>query len=424
MKPWGKADEEAPIGNILKFGRNEEMRCKLFVCLASVLLLAIGTIKAAHGAQGEEKDRKPDRAISIYPEYPVIVAQKGEEVRMDLRVVNGGKSDEDVLLSLVHVPDGWKARIKTYSFPVKGVHVPKDSTKTLTLLAEPDKSIGPGEYSFKVKATTTDGKLSHENTLTIEVASDKQAKEQDIVLTTSYPVLRGPSDATFEFSLDIQNKTDQETSFDLLAKGPKDWQINFKPAYEDKYISSLRLKENQSRNVAVQVKPPRLAPIGEYPITVTVSSGKSKAEAQLTVVLTGTYKLEAGTPTGLLSLSAQQGKTSQVSLYVKNTGTAPNHDITFLSFKPENWKVEFQPERIDVIEPGDLKQVEVRITPAQEALVGDYSVGVSVKGEKANADVELRVTVKASPFWAWVGIGVILAVIAGLCVLFIVLGRR
>ena len=400
------------------------MRRIFLVYFVSVLFLAIGTIEAIHGAQGEEKDRKPDRAISIYPEYPVIVAQKGEEVRMDLRVVNGGKSDEDVLLSLVSVPDGWKARIKTYSFPVKGVHVPKDSTKTLTFLAEPDKNIGPGEYSFKVKATTTDGKLSHENTLTIEVASEKQAKDQDIVLTTSYPVLRGPSDATFEFSLDIQNKTDQETSFDLLAKGPKDWQINFKPAYEDKYISSLRLKENQSRNVAVQVKPPRLAPIGEYPITVTVSSGKSKAEAQLTVVLTGTYKLEAGTPTGLLSLSAQQGKTSQLSLYVKNTGTAPNHDITFLSFKPENWKVEFQPERIDVIEPGDLKQVEVRITPAQEALVGDYSVGVSVKGEKADADVELRVTVKASPFWAWVGIGVILAVIAGLCVLFVVLGRR
>jgi len=408
----------------VKFGRNEKMRRIFLVYFVSVLFLAIGTIEAIHGAQGEEKDRKPDRAISIYPEYPVIVAQKGEEVRMDLRVVNGGKSDEDVLLSLVSVPDGWKARIKTYSFPVKGVHVPKDSTKTLTFLAEPDKNIGPGEYSFKVKATTTDGKLSHENTLTIEVASEKQAKDQDIVLTTSYPVLRGPSDATFEFSLDIQNKTDQETSFDLLAKGPKDWQINFKPAYEDKYISSLRLKENQSRNVAVQVKPPRLAPIGEYPITVTVSSGKSKAEAQLTVVLTGTYKLEAGTPTGLLSLSAQQGKTSQLSLYVKNTGTAPNHDITFLSFKPENWKVEFQPERIDVIEPGDLKQVEVRITPAQEALVGDYSVGVSVKGEKADADVELRVTVKASPFWAWVGIGVILAVIAGLCVLFVVLGRR
>lgn len=408
----------------MKFGRNEKMRRIFLVYFVSVLFLAIGTIEAIHGAQGEEKDRKPDRAISIYPEYPVIVAQKGEEVRMDLRVVNGGKSDEDVLLSLVSVPDGWKARIKTYSFPVKGVHVPKDSTKTLTFLAEPDKNIGPGEYSFKVKATTTDGKLSHENTLTIEVASEKQAKDQDIVLTTSYPVLRGPSDATFEFSLDIQNKTDQETSFDLLAKGPKDWQINFKPAYEDKYISSLRLKENQSRNVAVQVKPPRLAPIGEYPITVTVSSGKSKAEAQLTVVLTGTYKLEAGTPTGLLSLSAQQGKTSQLSLYVKNTGTAPNHDITFLSFKPENWKVEFQPERIDVIEPGDLKQVEVRITPAQEALVGDYSVGVSVKGEKADADVELRVTVKASPFWAWVGIGVILAVIAGLCVLFVVLGRR
>jgi uncharacterized membrane protein len=86
--------------------------------------------------------------------------------------------------------------------------------------------------------------------------------------------------------------------------------------------------------------------------------------------------------------------------------------------------VKFNPEKIEALEPGALKQVEVIITPARQALVGDYSVGVMIDGEKANKTVEFRVTVRASTAWVWIGIGIILVVIAGLSILFIKLGRR
>ena len=80
-----------------------------------------------------------------------------------------------------------------------------------------------------------------------------------------------------------------------------------------------------------------------------------------------------------------------MSVFVKNTGSAVNKGIGFSSFKPENWKVEFKPEKIEALEPGAMKQVEVTITPAAQALVGDYSVGISVDGEKGSSKtVELR----------------------------------
>ncbi len=176
--------------------------------------------------------------------------------------------------------------------------------------------------------------------------------------------------------------------------------------------------------MAVEVKPHRLAEAGEYPISVRVGSGDAKAESQLTVILTGTYKLEAGTPSGILSLEARKGKPANMSIYVKNTGSATNHDIKFLSVKPENWKVTFEPERIELLKPDELKQVEVTITPADEALVGDYSVGLSVDGEKASKTMELRTTVRASTAWGWIGIGIIVGVIVGLGGLFTWLGRR
>ncbi len=167
-----------------------------------------------------------------------------------------------------------------------------------------------------------------------------------------------------------------------------------------------------------------LATAGEYPVNIRVSSGDAKAEGKLTVALTGTYNLEAGTPSGLLSMNARQGKPANMSVYVKNTGSAPNHDVKFMSFKPENWKVEFNPESIPVIEPGNLKQIEVTITPHEEALVGDYSVAVDVQGEKASKDLEFRVSVRASTAWGYVGIGIIVVVVAGLIGLFRWLGRR
>jgi uncharacterized membrane protein len=304
--------------------------------------------------------------------------------------------------------------------------VPAGEDKTLTFEAAPGKDVKPGKYNFRIEAEAADGqfKLAQDISVVVTSAEEKSDEDRGVKLTTSYPEISGPSDATFEFSVEVDSKLDKDAVFDLLSNGPKGWDINFKPAYETKYITSLRLKSNQNQTIAVEVKPAMMAAAGKYPINVRVSSGDAKGEVQLAVVLTGTYSLEVGTPTGLLSLDARQGKPANISFYVKNTGSAANHNIKFMSFKPENWKVEFTPENIDVIEPGDLKQVEVTITPYEEALVGDYSISVNVEGEKASKIIEFRTTVKASAAWGWIGIGVIVAVIGGLFGIFRWLGRR
>jgi uncharacterized membrane protein len=109
---------------------------------------------------------------------------------------------------------------------------------------------------------------------------------------------------------------------------------------------------------------------------------------------------------------------------VKNTGTAPQSQIKFMSFKPENWKMEFKPEKLVNLKPGEVRQVQAFITPAQQALVGDYSVAVNCMGDKADKDMEFRVTVKAPSAWGWIGIGIILFVLLGLVFTFRKLGRR
>lgn len=396
------------------------------ICTALLLSFFIPSLLFGQEKKKEDLEKRPERSIEMAVEYPVVEVPPKEEVSLDLIFHNKGRSNENVDVWIDSQPKGWKARIKTYQFTVMGVHVPSGEDKRLTFEAVPDKEIKPGDYEFKVKAQTPDGQFKMAQTVLIKVKEkEKGAKEvKGVRLTTSYPVLRGPSDAKFEFSVEVESKLDKDAIFDLFAQGPEGWEVNFKPAYESKFISSLRLKTNQSQSVAVEVKPFMLAKAGEYPINIRVSSGDARADVKLAVVITGTYDFEVGTTTGLLSLDARQGKPANMSFYIKNTGTATNHDIKFMSFKPENWKVEFKPEKIASIEPGDLKQVEVTITPYEEALVGDYSVGVSVEGEKVKKTLEFRITVKASTAWGWIGIGIIVVVVVGLTGLFRWLGRR
>jgi uncharacterized membrane protein len=394
-----------------------------YTFLTAFLLCFLVSSVVLAADEREKKDLRPERGIAVYPEYSGVVISRGESVRMDLTLENKGRTDETIDVKISTIPKGWKATMKGGSFLVSGMFVPNGKTKNLALSLEPDKSVGLGSYVFQIDGKTEDGKFASAQTLTVTV-QERAASADDIQITTSYPVLRGQTDATFEFSLDVQNKSEADRTFNLFAVGPEKWEINFKPAYETKQISSFRIKGAQSQSVAVQISPPKEATSGEYPITVTVSSGEKKAQVKLTVALTGIYKLDAGTPTGILSLEAMPGKPAIVSLFVKNTGSALNRNVSFSSFKPENWEVTFKPEKLESLEPNAIKQIEVTIKPAQQALVGDYSVGLMVDGEKSSKTVELRVTVKASTAWGWIGILIIVFVIAGLSALFIWLGRR
>jgi uncharacterized membrane protein len=374
--------------------------------------------------QAEEKETGPERGIAIYTEYSGIFVSQGESVRMDLTADNKGKADENIILALTAVPKGWKASIKGPNYTVNSITVPGRKTRTLTFNAEPDKGTKQGEYIFQLDARTEDGKYASSQKIHVTVR-EKTASSEDFQVTTSYPVLKGQADAKFEFSLDVNNKSESDKNFNLSSQAPEKWEVNFKPAYEQKQISSLRIKGAQNQSVSVEVTPPKEAAAGTYPVIVLIGSGEKKVEVKLAVVLTGTYQLDAGTPTGLLSLEASLGKSSNLSVFVKNTGSAVNRNISFNSFKPENWKVELKPEKIESLDPGAMKQVEVTITPSGQALVGDYSVAVSVDGEKGSSKtVELRVAVKTSSAWGWIGLLLIVLVVAGLGGLFLRLGRR
>lgn len=390
-----------------------------------MVILAASLWPAA--AEKDSSSDLPERRIIAAFQYPGITLSPDDSLSVDLLIKNRGRSDETVLVEVTEQPKDWTVEIKRYGTVVSGVFVASKDDQTLTLSGRPKdkevKKLPTGTYRFAIKARTPDNALVQSSALTVNVVSAEQAAER-IGIETTYPTLRGPSGDRFQFSLDIRNDTGQDAVFNFRGTGPQGWEISFKPAYESKQITSLQINAGSSRTVEMEVTPPYNAQAGEYDFKVEVHSPRAKAEKDLKVVLTGTYGLKVGTPTGLLSLVTERGRPATVTLLVKNTGSAPQREVRFNAFKPENWKVEFKPEKIENLEPNAVKQTEVTITAADQALVGDYSVSIQTEGEKANQDIEFRVTIRAASTWGWIGVGIIAVVIVGLAVAFRVLGRR
>ncbi|MGA4579822.1 NEW3 domain-containing protein [Limisphaera sp. VF-2] len=369
----------------------------------------------------------PERYFTAAFQYPGVRLSPEDSLNVDVRLKNRGRSDETVLLEVTEQPADWNVEIRRYGTAVTGVFLPSGEDQTLTFTARPKdrnlKRLPEGTYRFAIRAHTPDNALVRESSLVVTVSSGEHGPER-ITLETSYPTLRGSSGDKFQFSLDVRNETGQDAVFNFRATAPQGWQTSFRPAYESKQITSLQINAGSSRSIEFEVTPPYRAQAGEYDFKVEVEAGRARAEKDLKVVLTGTYDLKVGTPSGLLSLVTERGKKTTATLLVQNTGSAPQREISFQSFKPENWKVEFSPEKLENVQPGEVKQVEVSITPAEQALVGDYSVSLAIDGERVNRDLEFRVTIRAGATWGWVGLAIIVLVVAGLGVTFHYLGRR
>ena len=243
-------------------------------------------------------------------------------------------------------------------------------------------------------------------------------------MIAQYPQLQGPSGATFQFRVDLTNNTPREQSYSLGAQVPAGWQVSFSPAYDSKQIASLSLEAGKSQGLDVKITPPEHVAAGTYTIPVTAVSADSRVQTELQVIITGTYDLVLTTPSGRLNAQTVAGRETALTLEVQNHGSADLENISFSSREPSGWSVTFSPEEIDLLAPGEARQVTAYIKPAAKAIAGDYLVNLTASTRETSGTAQIRVLVKTSTLWGLVGIVIILAVIAGVGAAFRQYGRR
>ena len=123
--------------------------------------------------------------------------------------------------------------------------------------------------------------------------------------------------------------------------------------------------------------------------------------------INGQPKLMLSGENDRLSASAEAGEATPVTLVVSNAGSAPASDIQLSGSPPSDWKVTFQPDKIDTLAPNDKRNVQALLTPSAKAVAGDYMTTFRANGKGDSSSADFRITVATSTLWGVVGVGII-----------------
>jgi uncharacterized membrane protein len=250
-------------------------------------------------------------------------------------------------------------------------------------------------------------------------------------MTTDYPKLEAIATGTFTFAVALSYTGDTARVFDLNTTGPAGWDISITPQYDTQRISSISMDASAYAPTTKTLKltiTPQMYPLpdpGDYTITLHATSGDVSGRIDLIARITAKYALNVLPYSQVYNTKAQAGRDNTYSLVITNTGTAAIENIAFSSEKPEGWEITFKPSKIDLLNTLDQNTVDVDIKPPPKTVAGDYMVTLHVAGTQATADkMDVRVTVQTPTIWGWVGVIIIVVVVAGLIVVFMRFGRR
>lgn len=255
--------------------------------------------------------------------------------------------------------------------------------------------------------------------------------EEKLEIESKYPVLSAKSGEVFEFSVDLKYQGGKRKRFDLTFATPPQWAAIATAGYPEKQIPAIEMGPAEKFPVTESIKV-KFGPVGgkypepgDYILTLEASSGDLRASIELKAVVTAKYEFKITTATGRLNTNADAGEDNHFSILLSNTGSAAIENITFSSTKPEGWSVTFTPEKVDSLDSGLTQEVDVVINPPRKTIAGDYQITLRAESKDFSPDpLKLRVTVLTPTIWGWVGVIIVLVVIAGVGVVFWRLGRR
>ncbi|MCS7067665.1 MAG: NEW3 domain-containing protein [Meiothermus sp.] len=343
------------------------------------------------------------RGLVLYTPYPAQSVRAGETVSLPISLKSFGLPPQSVQVRVAEVAPGWKASLLGGGRVVGAVYVLPDAEQSLSLRLEPPQRVSPGTYRFRLVAEGSGG-VRAELPLALSLG---QTLPKRLSLETELPVLKGAPTASFRYRVTLKNESDQDLLVNLEADAPENFRVSFSTAFGGQEVNSLPLKAGESRELDVQVTPPRQVEAKPYAVTLRALAGEARADLAVNLDITGQVELSLTTPEGRLSGRALAGRENPVKLLVKNTGSAPAENVELSASEPSGWEVKFEPEKIEKIAAGKESEVTAKIKPSPRAVAGDYMLSLRASAGSASASADYRVTVQTSTLWGLVGVALI-----------------
>ena len=352
--------------------------------------------------------------VTLFTPYTKISVPPGESIDYVIDVINKSDEIKTVELSLTGLPKGWNYILKSSIWNVGQISILPGGKQSISLKVEVPLQINKGIYRFRVIAGGFDSLP-----LTIIVSEQGIFKTE---FTAQQSNMEGHSAAFFTFNTDLKNRTADKQLYALMANAPRGWTVTFKSNYQQ--VTSVNIDANGTQAITVEVKPPAQVEAGKYKIPVSATTSTTSANLELEAVITGSYKMELTTPTGLLSTSITAGDEKRLELSIRNTGSSVLNDIKLEFSAPVNWDVTFDPKNVTSLQPGKEAKVFATIKASRKAIAGDYVTEIESKTPEVSSKISFRISVETPMLWGWIGVLIIIAGLGSVYYLFRKYGRR
>src|SRR5690606_2653713 len=350
----------------MDFGRRQgEMRRALVLTL-TLLVLAL---PLASSAQEDEAPTPPADELTVVTPYPAVAVEPGDQVTFDLTISAPERTEVD--LAAEGVPEGWSASFRGGGFQLDSVmtspEVPAEVEFSVSVPAEAEEATVP------ITITADSGSDSAELRLRLRISA---AAGGEVTMEPDFPGLRSPAGETAQFDVTLRNDTPADLQFELDASGPAGWRVEARPASEEG-ATTLAVDAGSSETIRAEATSPSQAEAGQYPITVVARAADTEVSTELVVEVVGSFALDLSTADQRLNADVTVGSSSDLSLLVVNSGTAPLTGVTMSATPPSGWDVSFDRTELEPVPPGETAVVTATITPSEDAVAGDYVITFS-----------------------------------------------
>jgi uncharacterized repeat protein (TIGR01451 family) len=391
------------------------MRRNITANTIAAALLAIASSSLFEGASAQTAAPADVKGLWITTDYPTLSLRAGEETKLNIALVNYNLAPQRADIAVESVPPGWSAELRGGGRPVAAAFIEHNNKASLELRVRVPAETKPGAYTLQVRAKAPDRAL--ELPLRINVL---EASATKLTAEPKLPVLRGTPKSSFDFKVQLKNESADDILANLTHNAPRGFQVTFKEGYGTQELTSLPLKAGDSKELSVDIKPSASTTAGKYPVLIDIGSDKARAQAQLTLDVSGQPSVSLSGENDRLSGEVYAGRERRFTFVLRNTGTADARNIELSSSPPSGWKVTFEPKSIPGIVPNGEQKFEAIVVPSEKAVTGDYMFAVRANGDGVSETANFRATVSTSTLWGAIGLGVIAA---SLLVLFGAFGR-
>ncbi len=381
-----------------------------------VTLLVASTLFMALPASAQETPTTTaPTGFGITTPYPSVAVEAGDQASFDL--VIAAPQPTPVSLEVTDLPAGWTAVFRGGGFEIDGATagpLPPDVTLDVAVPVDTEEGV------FDIGVTADAGGSSVSLALQVRVSAQAGG---EVTLTPDFPGLRVAAGEEADFSVALRNDTPSDLEFELDATGPAGWVVTAEPASEPQ-ATTIQVDSGSSVTISVAATSPVRAEAGQYTIAVQATAPDTDVQVEMIVEIVGSYSIDLTTIDQRLSTDVSADGSTDIQLVVTNTGTAPISNVAMDATPPSGWDVTFAQPVLTEIAAGAAVDVVASVTPAEDAVAGDYVVTFTATSEDATSTVDIRTTVNPSALWGFVGIALIALTLAGLAWVFRRFGRR